>query len=374
MKVALVHDYLREFGGGERTLLALHELFPEAPIYTSFANKALVSMIKRGSSNQKLGKLDLRTSSLQRIPLIERLSKQVTFFYPLIFENFDLNNYDLVVSSSTIWAKGVITKPKTLHISYIHTPPRFLYHYPREMDKRTIKVLSPILKPFDNYLRIWDFSAAQRPDYLVANSETVAKRIRKFYRRDCLVIYPPVEIDKFRSSQIKEGSYFLVVSRLSRYKNVDIAIKACNELKIPLKVAGTGREERNLKRLAGSAVDFLGFVNDDDLVSYYANCRALICPVSDEDFGVVPVEAMAAGKPVIALKSGGVTESVVEKKTGAFFDKPEVSALVSTLKNFEPKMYNGEDCVRQAEKFSKERFLGEFKELVEAKLRNKVVE
>jgi len=361
MKVALVHDYLKEFGGGERVLLALHELYPEAPVYTSYLNERLKI------ENEKLRNLDIRTSSLQKVPFIKRFSKQFTFFYPLVFESFDFRRYDLVISSSAIWAKGVLTKPKTLHIGYIHTPPRFLYHYPREINRRTVKVLSPILSPLDNYLRIWDYNAAQRPDHLVANSQAVAARIRKFYRRDCTVIYPPVNVQKFKEVESGSGFYFLIVSRLSKYKNIDLAVQACNELNLRLKVVGKGREERSLKKLAGSTVELLGFVNEEQLIYLYTNCRALIYPASDEDFGIAAVEAMAAGKPVIALRGGGVSESVMIGKTGVFFDRAERDSLIAVLKEFEPAKYDKEDCVRQAEKFSKSRFLREFRELVERK-------
>jgi len=406
MKVALVHDYLTEYGGAERTLEAIHEIWPDAPIYTSLFDE---EKLKTQNSNLPAGKAGLKkryarslregkvqTSKLQELPLALKLSKTFTFFYPLVFENMDLRGYDVVISDGTIWSKGVLTTPEQLHIFYCHTPPRFLYGYPGETDRRRLWYLKPLLKPLDNWLRIWDFESAQRPDYIIANSKTVARRIKKFWRREAKVIYPPVDL-KLETGKLETGnwkldnsslkplasspasslelpaSYFLVVSRLSAYKNIDIAIKACNELQLPLVVVGTGREEERLRALAGGNVKFMNFVKDSELSKLYKHCKALIFPVSDEDFGIVPVEAMSFGKPVIALRSGGVQETVIEGKTGIFFGEPTVESLVKALSDFRVGDFGPDTCKEQAAKFSKERFREEFRRFVEEKWRAKMI-
>lgn len=392
MKAALVHDFLNQYGGAERVLEAIHELYPYSTVYTSLYDPNKLPL--------RMRRWDVRSFKLPRFPF----AKTYTFFYPLLFENIDLSNYDLVISSSANFAKGVLTKPKTLHISYIHTPPRFLYHYPTEVNRRKIWFLKPILMPFDNLLRSWDYSAAQRPDFLITNSKETAKRIKKFYGREATVIYPPVGLEAayfqasaekegsaqgvgsyFRASrenkmqnsyserseeegsERSEGSYFLIVSRLAAYKRIDLAIKATNQLRIPLKIAGTGREERRLKRMAGPTVEFLGVVSDEKLPELYRNCQAFIFPGAD-DFGITPVEAMFFGKPVIALGKGGALETVVEGKTGKFFEQETVDALVGALESFDPSKYKAKDCIAQAKKFSKERFQKEFKKFVKEKL------
>ena len=389
MKIALVHDYLTEFGGAERVLEAIHELYPNAPVYTSIWDNTLALCSAEVFDEKE--KWDIRGfKRYKSFKGLTKLTKAFTFFMPLVFENMDLRGYDVVISDGTIWSKGVLTTPDQLHLHYCHTPPRWLYGYPGETDRRRLWYLQPILRPLDNGLRIWDFESAQRPDFIIANSETVARRIRKFWRREAEVIYPPVEVKAhsgpatLRStsggppgrSLTRDSSFancFLVVSRLSAYKNVDLAIEACNKLNLPLVVVGTGREEERLKTMAGKTIKFMDFVEDQELCKLYKECKALIFPVSDEDFGIVPVEAMSFGKPVIALRNGGVTETVIEGKTGVFFDQPTVESLVDILKNFDTALYSSGDCLAQAQKFSKERFQREFKNFVEEKWQEKVV-
>ena len=323
---------------------------------------------------------DIRVSAMQKLPLVRWLSKQYTFFYPLVFEHFDLSEYDVIISDGTIWSKGVLTTPEQLHIHYCHTPARFLYHYPAESSRRDVWYYRPVVRVLDHYLRVWDFESAQRPDFIVANSKTVAKRIKKFWRRDSVVIYPPVGVaapfygaqeGAAQSAAATNGAYFLIVSRLSAYKNIDLAIKACNQLNLPLVIVGTGKEEGRLKALAGENVTFMNFVEDTELCKLYKDCKALIFPVSDEDFGIVPVEAMSFGKPVIALRSGGVQETVIEGKTGVFFNEPTVASLVEVLSHSNTAQYSSGDCLAQAQKFSKERFQEEFREFVENRWRER---
>jgi len=364
MKVALVHDFLNQYGGAERVLEAIHELYPYSTIYTSLYDPTKLPL--------RLRNWDIKAFRLPRFPL----AKSYTFFYPILFENLDLSQYDLVISSSSNFAKGVITKPTTPHIAYIHTPPRFLYHYPTEVNRRKIWFLKPFLAPLDNLLRIWDYAAAQRPDFLVTNSRETAKRIKKFYGREATVIYPPISLKPVASSQEQRTSdsrlmtngYYLVVSRLVEYKRIDLAIEVANRLALPLKIVGVGREEGRLKKLAGPTVEFLGLVSDERLSELYRNCQAFIFP-GMEDFGITPVEAMSFGKPVIALGEGGVLETVRPGRTGTFFAQETVESLVEALESFDPKDYKPKDCIAQAKKFSKERFQKEFRNFVNEKLK-----
>lgn len=366
MKVALVHDFLNQYGGAERVLEAIHEIFPYAPVYTSLYDPRKLPL--------RMKNWDVRPFKLPKIPVV----RYYTAFYHLLFEKIDLSEYDLVISSSAGFAKGVLTGSKTPHIAYIHTPPRFLYHYETEIKRRDIWIYRPVLAPLDNYFRIWDYTAAQRPDFMIANSKETAGRIRKFYGREATVIYPPVSLEPVASSQEQEtndsrpmtNDYFLVVSRLAAYKRIDLAIEAANRLKIPLKIVGVGREEKRLKRMAGSTVEFLGFISDEELSKLYSNCQASIFP-TNEDFGITPIEAMSFGRPVIALAKGGALETVVAGKTGEFFAEETVDSLVEVWKSFDPSKYKAKDCIAQAKKFSKDRFKKEFSSFVESKLRMK---
>jgi len=286
-----------------------------------------------------------------------------------------------------------LTTPEQLHIHYCHTPPRWLYGYPGETNRRRLWYLKPILKPLDNWLRVWDFESAQRPDHIVANSKTVARRVKKFWRRYSTTIYPPVDmgissaapsgprelhsinvpltdpsVANASSDSNLQADYYLVVSRLSAYKNVDLAIEGCNQLQLPLVVVGAGREEKRLKAIAGPTVKFYKHLKDSELSKVYKNCKVLIFPVSDEDFGIVPVEAMSFGKPVIALRSGGVTETVIEGKTGVFFNNPTVESLVEALRGFKAGGFDPNICKERAAGFSKERFQQQFKSFVEERL------
>ncbi len=375
MKVALVHDFLNQYGGAERVLEAIHEIFPYSHVYTSLYDPPKLPL--------RMKNWDVRPFQLPRLPLAHFL-KYYTAFYPLLFENLDLRDYDLVISSTAFFAKGVLTKPGAVHISYIHTPPRFLYHYRAETGKRELFFYRPILAVLDNLFRIWDYHAAQRPDFLVVNSQEVAKRVKKFYGREATVIYPPVELPKVatsnkqpatsgerkpgRLSQVAGSYYYLVVSRLLSYKRVDLAVEAANRLRVPLKIVGTGKEEKRLRRMAGPAVEFLGFVSDDKLSELYSNCQAVVFP-TDEDFGIVPVEAMYFGRPVISFDKGGARETVIAGKTGEFFREETADSLAEVWKNFNPSRYRAEDCREQALRFSKERFRQEFRAFVESKLR-----
>ena len=401
MKIALVHDDLIQRGGAERLFEAMVETFSDVDIYTSIAT---------AEYDLRFTDYDLRTSFMQKLPFKEKLYRHYFPLYPLAFESFDLSEYDLVISSTTRFAHGVITRPETLHICYMNTPPRMFWE-PKVYFENFPYPFKSFLNPFLSYFRLWDYAAAQRVDYFIANAKTPQARIKKYYGRDSKIIYPFVDLERFQNNSEKlresekseysenqivgesgnqtsqtlrnSGSlgvsdnptlrptefsefseYFLVVSRLTSWKRIDIAIEACNQLKLPLKIIGEGSDRSRLEKLAGPTVELLGRLTDDEVVRYYKNCRALIFP-QKEDFGITPLEAQAAGKPVIAYGAGGALETVIEGKTGEFFHPQTADALVKVLKNFGPEKYQKEDRRQQAEKFSKKRFQGELKNIVE---------
>jgi glycosyltransferase involved in cell wall biosynthesis len=362
MKVALVHDYLREYGGAERVVEALHELYPDAPLYTAFVDWEALSEF-----GQRFKSWDIRTTWVDRNPIVKKWHSPLRFLTPLVWESLDLRGFDVVISSSGWYiCRGVVTRPETVHISYIHHPPRNLYGFPTgRKPNGLIKAYAAFINPF---LRVYDYAAMQRVDYVVANSQTTRERIQKFYRRDSTVIYPPVEV---KSSKLKverkRGDYFLIVGRLTYSKRVDLVIEACNELKLSLKIVGTGKEEEYLRSIARETIEFVGSVSDEELAKLYAGAKALIFCSLEEDFGIVPVEAMGHGVPVIALKQGGVRETVVEGKTGLFFNEPTKESLVTVLKKFESMKFDPETIHKRAEKFSKEVFQKKMKDFVEEK-------
>lgn len=354
MKVALVHDFLREYGGAERVLEVLHEMFPDAPIFTAFSDlKGL------GSHGLRMKDWDIRTSFIQDLPFAGKLISPFRILAPAAFESFDLTEYDVVISSSsTYFANAVITSPDALHINYIHTPPRYLYGYATSYNYKKhwwTRIAGEIA---NHFLRLMDFEIAQRPDILIANSQNIAQRIKKFYKRDALVIYPPIDIKRFKNIDLrfKKKEYFLSVGRLVRGKGTETIVEAATKLNLPLKVVGTGPEFNRLKKLAGKTIEFLGHIEDSSLPEIFAKARATIVSSEDEDFGIVPVESMAAGTPVIAVATGGFLETIISGKTGEFFDKANVESLTKVLKDFDYKKYKSEDCLKQAEKFSKEEF------------------
>lgn len=374
MKVALVHDYLNEFGGAERVLLALSELYPDAPIYTAF--------YRDGSPSYKRFKdKKIITSWAQNVPFFaSKLHSPLRFLAPLIWNSFDFSGFDVVIGSSSWYVtkgfkgiKSIKGDKGFVEICYCHTPPRYLYGYPTASGLQKYFLVKVYALLVNHFMRVYDFESAQKVDWFVANSEEVAGRIKKFYRKDSTVIYPPVDTKKLeiRNSKSEKGKYFLVVSRLVGAKNVDIAVEVCTNLKLALKVVGTGKDKERLEKIASKTVEFLGDVEDDELVKLYQNCRALIFSGSQEDFGIVPVEAMAAGKPVIALAEGGVVETVVDGKTGLLVEDLAPGAFVIAINKFLEMEKKGQwdaNFIRKhAEKFSKERFKQEIKKFVESK-------
>ncbi|MFA7253581.1 MAG: glycosyltransferase [Patescibacteria group bacterium] len=354
LNIALVHEWITNVAGAERVLLNLHELFPKAPIFTAVFDP---------KKAKPFAKLDVRPSFLQKIPYTKTKRELLVPFTPFAFEQFDLSKYDLVISSTTVAAKGVITKPGTTHISYCHTPPRYLWE--PQVDPRASKGrFNWLRQKVIHEMRIWDSVAATRVDHYIANSKYIANRIKKYYRRDANVIYPGVDVNKFLpTDQDNVKDYFLFVSRLIDYKRCDLVIEAFNELKLPLKIIGHGPDKGNLQKIAKSNIEFLGFLSDDEMKKYYAEARAFIF-AAEEDFGIVPVEAMSAGRPVIAFAKGGVSESVIDGETGILFPEQNAQSLIRAVQSFKSEGFDSKVIRSHAERFSCERFKKEFYEQV----------
>jgi glycosyltransferase involved in cell wall biosynthesis len=362
MKVALVHDYLTRLGGAERVTATLAEMFPAAPIYTLLYDEEKVGKV--------FNKSKIRTSGLQKLPAF--LRKKHKYFLPLLprtVEDWDFSEFDLVITSSNSFVHGIITGTHTHHLCYYHSPMRFAWdwthEYIKEQNAGLIKSIAAarIL----NKIRLWDRAAAERPDTVIANSKTVQRRIKKYYGREAEVIYPPVDLSRFKVSK-NSDNYFLIISTLTPYKKIDLAIQLFNKIQRKLVIIGDGPHREYLQNIAGETIEFKGFVSDETATKYMENCRALIFP-GEEDFGITPVEAMACGKPVLALGIGGVTESVIPGKTGEFFAEPTVDSMEEGLAKLmrNEKNYRPADCRAAAEKFSKGVFIKRFRGLLKAK-------
>ncbi len=348
MKVAIVHDWLNQLGGAEHVLEALKTLFPDAPIYTSIYSPDLMPAAYRT--------WEIHTSFMQRLPGVARHHQWYLMLYPLAFETFDFSGYDLVISNKSAFCHGIITPPETLHLCYCLTPTRFVWMYQAYRQREGFGGFSDtVLRLLIPWLRLWDQVAANRVDRFVAISRAVQQRIRKFYRRESEIIYPPVDTERFQPSGQSPGDYFLIVSRLVPYKRIDLAVEAFTRLGLPLWIAGEGRDRPALERRAGSSVRFLGRVDDEELVSLLQGCRAFIFP-GLEDFGIAPLEAMACGRPVIAYAGGGALDTVIEGKTGLFFREQTVEALIEAVERFDPSAFDPADCRAQAERFSRAKF------------------
>ena len=361
MKIALIHDYLVQYGGAERVLEAFTEIFPKAPIFTMVYDKKLMN----GSFENK----KIRSSFLQKIPFVGSHHRVFPLLMPMAIEQFDLSEFDIVLSDSNSYAKGVITNPNTLHVTYCHTPMRYAWDdchkYLREFK---YSKLTKKLVPFAmNYIRLWDKISADRPDQYIANSNFVSMRIKKYYNKDSFVINPPVNMNNFNISE-KIEDYYLMTGRALPYKRFDIAIKAFNKLGLPLKIIGKGPETDRLKKIAKSNVEFLGYLSDKQTSSYFSRCKAFIFP-PEEDFGITPLEAMACGRPVIAFKGGGALETVLENKTGIFFDKQTALSVEEAVRNFDHKNFDPKEIRDHAMKFDKEIFKEKIREFIESEYR-----
>jgi glycosyltransferase involved in cell wall biosynthesis len=369
MKVALVHDYIKEFGGAERVLEALCEAYPDAPIYTAFYKKD-------SDIWDRFKKKKIIPSWVHYFPFFAtKLHSPLRFLAPMIWGSFDFSQYDVIIGSSSWYVtKGFHKGDKTVEISYCHTPPRWLYGYKTSVEWQRFWPIKMYGMIVGHFMRMYDFNAAQRVDYFISNSKEVEARIKKFYRRDSVVIYPPVSLEsRIKNQELRESDYYFIVARIVGGKGLELAVEAANKAGIKLKIAGspagyyTGHEQ--LQKDAKDNIEFLGRVTDSELVELYSGAKAFLALATDEDFGITPVEAMMCGTPVIAYYGGGYKETVIDGKTGIFFHESTVSSLVSAIKKFEKMKFDPKDCKNQAEKFSKERFIKEIKAFVSSKVK-----
>ena len=359
MRIAIVHDYLAQAGGAERVVEAIHDLYPDAPIYTSIYDAA--------HTLPSFKTMDVRTSFLQRFAFARsaKFHKLALPLFPAAFEHFDMSNYDVVISNTTGFAKGVITGPETCHICYCHTPARFAWRYHEYVSQggfgKTAKHILPFLI---HRLRAWDYASAQRVDFFLSNSYNIARRVQKFYGKHSEVLHPPVTVNRFSILPKPSADYYLVVSRLVGYKRVDLAVEACTKLGVPLKVVGTGPDMARLKQMAGPTVELLGRLKDGDVATLFANCRAFLFP-GEEDFGITPLEAMACGRPVVAYGAGGALETVVDGVTGVHFRQPTADSLAEAIQRLDRLELDPVAIRVHAEHFDVAEFQKALKEIVE---------
>ncbi|MFY9884432.1 MAG: glycosyltransferase [Candidatus Cybelea sp.] len=354
MNVALVHDYLNQRGGAERVFAHIARAWPDAPIFTALYDERIVGDLFPASR--------VRGSHLARIPFANKYFRALAPFYPRAFEAFDLSSYDTILSSTTSWAKGVRVPPAAVHVCYVNTVSRFAFARDEYVPR--------LARPFVDRLVVWDREAAKRPTRFVANSRNVAERIRKYYGRDSDVLHCPVDLDRFTVGP-GGSDYFVVASRLLPYKRIDLAIRAAAIANVPLLVAGTGPAESSLReRARGTTTTLLGYVSDARLNELIGNARAAIVP-GEEDFGLVPLEAAATGRPTIAYRRGGALETIVEGQTGAFFDEPDAESLAGALRYFDPSRYDPQWLRAHAERFSPAKFTQRLQAIVERVHREK---
>lgn len=356
--IALVYDRVNKYGGAERVLEALHQIWPNAPLYTSLYNPSTAKWAQ---------KFNVIPSFINKIPWIRTKHEWLAWLMPFAFESLDLGSYDIVISVTSAEAKGIITSPKTLHLCYLLTPTRYLWSHTHWYANSRWRIITAFRRMVMSWLRQWDYVAAQRPDIYICISKTVARRLSKYYRKNpAQIIYPPMSPLKeavFTDVTFDEP-YYLVVSRLVSYKRVDLAIKACKQLDKRLVIVGEGVQKKDLQKIAGPKTVFLGEVTDERLSRLYTGCKGVIF-AAEEDFGIVCVEAQAAGKGVIAYAKGGATEIIQNHTTGVFFDQHKVKSLVSSIKAYEKIEINQNTCKENAARFALARFQAEFQELVE---------
>lgn len=359
MKVAIAHDFLLKLGGAERVVMELALMFPKAPIFTLLYDEKAVGKV--------FPKERIRTSFLQNYPkFIRKSHRLLTHKMPRAVEELDFSGYDLVISSSSAFMHGIIVPSQTKHICYCHSPMRYAWDWMNEYKKENgIKGLKAFLyAPLVKYLREWDAVAGDRPDLYIANSKNVQKRLKKYYKEESEVVYPPVDVERFKVGS-SNSDYFLIVSTLTPYKKIDLAVQTFNKIGRRLVIIGDGPAKEYLMSIAGDNIDFLGFKDDETVADYMSNCRALIFP-GEEDFGITPVEAMACGKPVLGYGKGGLTETVIPGKTGEFFYEPTVEAMEDGLARlmYNERFYKPLSIRRQTKEFTKELFQKNIKKIV----------
>jgi len=365
MKIAIVHDWLTGMRGGEKVLEALCELYPDADIFSLIHIKGSVSITIESHK--------IFTSFLQRMPFVETKYRYYLPLMPFAIERFNLEGYNLVISSSHCVAKGVKPGKDAVHICYCYTPMRYIWdvyndYFGTGKAGFPVRVVMRIIRPF---LRKWDVKSSKRVDHFIAISDFIAGRIKRTYSRDSVVIYPPVDTNKYKPEILtskfeKNKEFYLVVSAFAPYKRIDIAVKAFNELGYKLKIVGNGQDENRLKGMAKNNVEFLGWQTDDIIKENYINCKALVFP-GEEDFGIVPVEAMACGTPVIAYSKGGALETVIDGKTGVLFFPQTETELIKAINKSRNMKFDKKEIIKQSEKFSKEKFKERISEYIALK-------
>ena len=369
-KIALVQDYIKEFGGAEAVLEVLSDIFPQAPIYTSIYKPEYLG--PHQSRLQKKWANRIHQSFFQYIPFAHKIISPLRLLSPLAFKSFDFSKFDLIITSATgAYFPNSLSKKSAKLVCYCHTPPRYLYGLPTARKFTQNRIIKFLVDIINHFLRLSDFIYSQNVDQYIANSRTTAARIKKFYRRNSIIINPPVNLPKIKPALSREGArraegFFLAGGRLARAKRFDIAIQACNQLNLKLKIFG--RDFANtlaeLKKISGPTIEFIGEINQEEKAKLYQNAQAFIFSADQEDFGIVPVESMAYGCPVIAYRSGGVTETVVDGKTGVFFDQLTADSCVNAIKKFQKLKINSSDCISRAADFSTEKFISKIKKLI----------
>lgn len=356
MKVAIVHEWLSVYGGSERVVEEIHELFPEAPIYTLVYDEE--------NMPERFNNYDIRTTFVQKLPFAKKKYPNYLPLMPRAFEELDLTEYDLVLTSSTACAKGVITRSDAIQICYCHTPMRYAWEFYYEYTKNMNKLKRFIVAFFMHKIRMWDRLAADRVDYFIANSNYIKGRIAKYYRRDAKVIFPPVNTHLYHIGEKED--FYLMVSRMVPYKRVDLAIEAFNQLGLPLIIIGGGSEEKKLRAMAKDNIKFLGRLSDEEIVDYYAKAKAFIFP-GEEDFGITPIEAQSSGTPVIAYGKGGALDTVIDGKSGILFKTQEAKTLIEAVRRFEIEgvEWSTQEIKEHSEQFSVRQFKEQFKKYVE---------
>ena len=369
-RIALVQDYIKEFGGAEAVLENLSDVFPQAPIYTSVYKPAYLG--PHQDRLQKKWANRIRQSFFQYIPFAHKIISPLRLLSSLAFKSFDFSKFDLIITSATgAYFPNSLHKKSAKLICYCHTPPRYLYGLPTARQFTQNKIIKFLVDIVNHFLRLKDFCYSQNVDQYIANSRTTAARIQKFYRRDALVINPPVDLPKIKPALSREGArraegFFLAGGRLARAKRFDIAIQACNQLNLKLKIFGRdfANTLEELKKISSPSIEFVGEVNQNEKAKLYQNAQAFIFSADQEDFGIVPVESMAYGCPVIAYRSGGVIETVVENKTGVFFDELTPESCAKAIQKFQKLKIKSSDCISRAAEFSTDKFISKIKKLV----------
>ena len=360
MKIAIVHDYIKEFGGAERVLKVLCEIYPDAPIYTAFYDK-------HSTAYPHFKDKKIVSSWFNLLPFSSKLASPLRFLTPLIWGSFNFKDYDVVISSASWYIAKGFGGRKPIEVCYCHTPPRWLYGYSTSVNFQKFAIVRVYALIVGHFLRLYDYKRAQKVNYFIANSKEVKERIKKFYRRNSTVIYPPVSLPK--TPKAKKEDYYFIVSRIVGAKGLDLAVKAAVKAGFKLKIAGSppagySFEQQKLLKNSKGKVEFLGQVSDKELAKLYGQAKAFWALAKDEDFGITPVEAMLSGTPVIAFNGGGYKETVVNGRTGVLFDDYSAEGLVEVIKKFESLKLNLKECIEQAEKFNKEKFKAEIKDFI----------